>query len=277
MKSQKKPKFQPKKTIFRLLSAVVILYTILFFVQGHLLFQSGMANAIMGKLKTPAEYNLSDFSEAYLQTADNVKIMGWSHSPQEGKPIILYFHGNASHIAMRMQRYTEFVKAGYGVFALSYRGYGKSEGSPSEQGLYSDARAAIAWINNNYKSPKIILYGESLGSGVAVEMAKEYPVQGVVLQSAYSSMDTMASETYWFLPFIKYLVTNHFDSLSKIADIHTPVLIFHGDNDNVIPLEQGKQLAEKANEPKKFVVVQGAGHMDIPDEIILKNMKEFFQ
>jgi len=265
-----------KKTISKLVQSLVIVYTILFFVQGYLLFPSYMANSMLGKLRYPVEYNLENFREVELKTVDNIKIMGWVHSPKKNNPIILYLHGNASHIAARIPRYKEFVSAGYGIFALSYRGYGNSEGSPSEQGLYEDARTAIKWINENYESAKIIVYGESLGSGVAAQMATEYELYGIVMQSAYTSIDDMAAETYWFLPFIKHLNRNHFDSLSKIQNVHIPILFFHGNKDSVVPFAHGKQLFETANEPKKFVAVEGANHMNIPDELVVKAMKDFF-
>jgi len=275
MKLLHKYNITPKTVTLRLLRMFVAMYVVLFAIQRYLVFPAYMAN-LMGGLKTPAEYGLADFTEVSLSASDGIHIMGWAHPPQGDMPIILYFHGNAMHLGARVLRFEAFAKEGYGVFALSYRGYGKSAGSPSEEGLYMDARAAIAWINQNYIHPKIILYGESLGSGVATEMAKEYPVYGVVLQSAYTSVADVAAETYWFLPGTHYLVRDTFDSLSRISAIHCPVLLLHGDRDDVIPIEQGRALAAKANEPKRFITVHGAGHMDIPDAVIIKAMRDFF-
>ena len=107
-------------------------------------------------------------------------------------------------------------------------------------------------------------------------MAKEYQLQGIVLQSAYTSMNAIAGETFWFVPLGKYLVLNHFDSLSKLCGIHTPVLIIHVEKDFSIPIKHGQTLFEAANEPKKFVSVEGAGHVDIDDAIILNEVKNFF-
>jgi len=266
----------PRFILLRLLRMFVAMYVVLFLIQRFLVFPAYMANITLGKLKAPEAYGLKGFSELQLTTADQVHLTAWSHDPAEGKPIVLYFHGNAMHLAARVSRFNAFAHEGYGVFALSYRGYGTSEGSPSEHGLYADARAAIAWTNGHYAHPCIILYGESLGTGVAAEMAKEYNVYGLVLQSAYTSIADVAAETYWFLPGTHALVRDQFNTLSKLHGIHCPVLILHGDQDDQIPFEHGQKLAAAANAPKRFVPVHGAGHVNIPDAVILRAMGEFF-
>ena len=136
--------------LWRLLRMVVVLYVALFLMQRYLVFPAYMANIVNGNLADPAHYGLKDFSEIPLTTSDNVHILGWSHDPAPGMPVILYFHGNAMHIAAHAQRYMNFAHAGYGVFALEYRGYGRSEGSPSEEGLYKDARATMEWLHNKH-------------------------------------------------------------------------------------------------------------------------------
>ncbi len=266
-----------KAIAIRLLRALLIIYVVLFVVQRYLVFPAYMADTTLGKLKAPTDYGLTDFTEVHFDAEDGVHIMGWTHPPEKGMPVILYLHGNAMHIAGHAQRYQAFAKAGYGILALSWRGYGKSEGSPSEEGFYHDARAAIAWLKQTYTAPKIIIYGESIGSGVAVEMAKEQPVFGIVLQGAYTSVADMAAQTYWLLPGIYYLVRDPLDSLSKIAQVHCPILIIHGDQDNVIPIEQGKKLAAAATSRMQFVTVPGAGHVNISDQLIIKSMHDFFK
>jgi uncharacterized protein len=261
----------------RLLGILLIFYAALFAMQRYLVFPAYLADLTLGKLQTPTDYGLADFTEVYFNAEDGVRIMGWSHPPAKNMPNILYLHGNGMHVAGHSQRYQAFAEAGYGVLALSWRGYGKSEGSPSEQGFYRDARAAIAWLKQTYRAPKIIVYGESIGSGVAVEIAREQPVFGLVLQSAYTSVADVAAQTYWFLPGIHYLVRDRFDSLSKISEIRSPILIIHGDRDNLIPIGHGKKLAVAATSRMQFITVPNAGHVDIPDQVVVKAMLDFFQ
>ena len=133
------------------------------------------------------------------------------------------------------------------------------------------------WLKQAYNTPKIIIYGDSIGSGVAVEMGKEQSLFGIVLQSAYTSVADVAAQTYWFLPGIHYLVRDRLDSLSKIAEIHSPILIIHGDHDDLIPIAHGKKLAAAATSRTQFITVPNAGHVDIPDQLVIKAMLDFFQ
>ena len=270
------PRKTPIRALLRLLGILLIFYVVLFAAQRYLVFPAYMADLTLGKLQTPADYGLADFTEVHFTAEDGVPIMGWSHPSEKSMPDILYLHGNAMHIAGRAQRYQAFAEAGYGVLALSWRGYGKSGGEPSEEGFYHDARAAITWLKHAFAAPKIIIYGESIGSGVAVEMAKEQPVFGIVLQSAYTSVADVAAQTYWFLPGIHYLVRDPLDSLSKIAEIRSPILIIHGERDDLIPIAHGKQLAAAATSRTQFIAIPNAGHVDIPDQLVIKAMLDFF-
>ncbi len=254
---------------------ILAVYATLFIMQRHMLFVTHIANTHW-PYKAPTDYALNDYDTVELYTKDGVKITAWNHSPAANMPIIVYFHGNGSNIATRHARYAHFTMRGYGVFAPEYRGYGYSEDQPSEEGIYNDARASIEWLHLHYPSSRIILMGESLGTGVAVEMAKEYTVSGVVLLSAYTSIPDRVSEIYWFLPGIQYLVRDRFDSIAKIASLHTPVLIMHADNDGTIPIAHGKRLSQAANaEEVQFISIKGSGH-NIPDSDLLPAMDTFF-
>jgi alpha-beta hydrolase superfamily lysophospholipase len=265
-----------KTVSWRILRAVFIIYLALFLLQRYLIFPAYIANMSNGALRMPADYGLKDFKEISFTTHDNVRLVAWVHPPAKGMPIVVYFHGNAMHIAGRIPRYIALADAGYGVMALSWRGYGRSEGSPSEIGLYNDARSALDWLKANYPSTHILLFGESLGTGVAVQMATEYPVAGVILQSPYRSITQMTHEIDWYLPFIQYFVRDSFDSFSKVGHLQAPVLIFHGTKDEVVPFAHGKALNTKIASRHEFIAVPNAGHVNIPDDIILKGMKEFF-
>jgi len=260
--------------LIRLFKVMLIIYFTLFCIQRYLIFPTYIANSY--KVGTPTERNLTNFNQVTLVTSDGLKIDAWEHAPSLNMPIILYLHGNGNNIAARSERYKNFVNAGYGIFAVDYRGYGNSEGSPSEEGLYKDARAAMNWLEQHYKTP-ILIYGESLGTGVAVQMGLEYRVSGIILQSGYTSISDIAAENYWFLPVIKYLVLDKFDSLSKISQIINPILIIHGDIDNVIPIEHSRRLAAANKEHTKFITANGYGHMNIPDDFIITEMKKFFK
>jgi len=199
----------------------------------------------------PESYGLSGFEDCLIRKDDHV-LQLWRHPPVTGMPLIVYFHGNASHMGNRAGIYAALVQQGFGVLALSYRGYGKSTGTPDEAGLYADARVAMAYAAQEMgvTLAKTIVFGESLGTGVAVQMASEYAVAGLVLQAAYISVAQRAAEIYPFIP-VKWLIKDRFHSLQKIAEVKAPLLLFHGVLDNTIPLAHGKKLFETATSPKR--------------------------
>ena len=212
----------------------------------------------------------------FLTTKDNVKITALYTQQKESKPLIVYFHGNASNVTAdyRVYRFNKFIEAGYGLLAVSYRGYADSEGSPSEEGLYNDARAAIEYLLNEkkLKRNKIVLFGESLGSGVAVQMATEYSFKAIMLDSPYTSTVNRAEELYPFLP-IEFLMKDKFESFKKISNIHKmKVIIFHGYEDEVIPIEHGRKMFSLANEPKTAHFQEGVTHVETPMDIILEEL-----
>jgi len=185
--------------------------------------------------------------------------------------MVVYFHGNALHLGERAVWLKAFIDAGLGLVAVSHRGFGKSEGSPTEAGLYADARIAIDYAQGTLKMPskKLIYFGESLGSGVAVQMATERPPGLLVLQAPYTSVETRAAELCPFVIGVRHLVRDKYDSLSKIASVEAPLLILHGAKDAIIPLRHGETLFAAANQPKTMVVYGEAHHYDYSGEQIL--------
>ena len=227
-------------------------------------------------LGTPEQYGLSGFSEEFIKTPDGISIQTWYKTAQKNMPTILYFHGNASHMGNRAGIYSALAGKGFGVMAISYRGYGKSEGAPSEQGLYTDGRAAISFLTNTKKIPlgNIIIYGESLGTGVTTQMATEYEVGAIALQAPYTSISGRAAEIYFFLP-VKLVMFDHFNSLSRISKIKSPLLILHGELDDTIPIRHGKAIFAAANQPKEAIFFPDVGHNNFDSATIAGDVFEF--
>lgn len=199
-----------------------------------------------------------------LEAVDGIKILAWELSPQQEMPYVVYFHGNAGSIVDRTEKLAELANRGFGIMAVSYRGYGGSDGLPSEEGLYNDARAAIKHLKDQgVAEDRMIFYGESLGSGIAVQMATEFTAKALVLEAPYTSVARRAQEIYFFIP-TYFLVRDRYDSIDKIANVKSPLLIMHGEKDLTIPVSHGKKLFAAANEPKQLKLFPTVGHTDFP-------------
>lgn len=209
----------------------------------------------------PAYYQATDVQLVKVRTSDGLDVSGWYWPSQEGFPTIIYFHGNAGHHATRNIWVDRYIAAGYGVVLAGYRGYGGNPGNPSEQGFYNDARAYIDWFQSHH-GDRFILFGESIGSGVATQMATEYREQALILQAPFQSAMAIAQEQYSFLP-VSLLMKDKFMNSEKIAYIGSDLLIIHGDQDMIIPYEHGKTLYELALEPKQLIKIDGAGHNNL--------------
>jgi fermentation-respiration switch protein FrsA (DUF1100 family) len=181
-------------------------------------------------------------------------------------------------MASRVDFFRALTNAGFGLLAIDYRGYGASGGSPSEEGFYLDARAAMDYAVSKLHLPlnRIVLYGESIGTGVAVEMATEYPAAAIVLQSPYTSIEALAKTRFPWLP-VHFLLIDRFDSLSKISHVHMPLLLLHGETDTIVPVEYGRSLFAHANEPKQAVYFPARGHNDLGVEGRIKALTGFVQ
>jgi uncharacterized protein len=210
----------------------------------------------------PAEAGLPEAEEVTLDTADGERVIAWHIAPRGDRPVILYFHGNGGALRYRTDRYRALTQDGTGLVALSYRGYGGSSGRPSEAGLIEDARAAYAFAAERYPADRLVLWGESLGTGVAVALAAEKKVARLVLESPYLSTVAIAASAYPFVP-VRLLMKDQFRSDLRIHNVTAPVLIVHGDRDNVVPIESGEQLYALIAGPKRFLRVPGAGHEDL--------------
>ena len=216
---------------------------------------------------TPAEVGL-EYSDVYLTTEDGIRIHSW-HVPGKSNTTLLWLHGNAGNISDRVNNIAALNRrTGLGVLIVDYRGYGLSDGSPSERRLYLDAEAAFEYLTSEVgldPARDIVLFGRSLGAGVAAEMATRHTVRCVILESGFTSTTDMARATRpaWLVYALMPLISARFDTLSKIGNITSPVMIIHGDHDDIVPFYMAEQLYEAAREPKRFHAVRGAMHNDV--------------
>jgi uncharacterized protein len=225
----------------------------------------------------PAVWGLGDFSPMRLTTQDGLTLTSWEHKARDGsKPTIVFTQGNAGHPGHRNYKVLPWVNAGYGVVLVGYRGYGANPGTPTEQGLYRDARAVFDEMRRRgVTGQALVIYGESLGTGVATQMATEYPAAGLVLESPFTSATDVAARRYPFLP-VKYLLWDRYESITKIGKIHNPLLILHGERDRVVPAALGKKLFEAANNPKTSMFIPNLEHHTIYDPVVQAKVLEFF-
>ena len=201
--------------------------------------------------------------EVELRTADGLGLLAWYSPPRPGRPVVAYFHGNGGHIGHRAERLLALARSGYGVLMVEYRGYGGNLGAPTEDGLYADGAAALDFLADEGIPPsRLVLYGESLGSGVAVTLAAQREVAGLVLEAPFTSVAEVAQHHYSFAP-ASALVRDRFDSLAKIGNVRATILILHGERDRVVPIRFGRALFDAAPQPKEFWSSREAGHENL--------------
>ncbi len=211
----------------------------------------------------PVQAGLPGVEERVLNTPDGARIIAWYGKAKPGQPTILYFHGNGGGLANRAPRVERFMGEGWGVYMMSYRGYSGGTGSPTETANVADARLAYgALLLEGVEPASIILYGESLGSCIAVRIATERPVGGVVLDAPYTSIVDVAAQAYPFLP-VRLLLADRYETTKYIAQVQVPLLVLHGERDEVIPIAMGRELFRLANEPKRLATFAGGGHSDL--------------
>lgn len=230
---------------------------VLFFAQRAVLFP-----APTHERTAPQAAGFSAAEEHVLTTADGEKVIVWHVPARPGRPVILYFHGNGDYLAGFFGRFRDLIADGIGVVALSYRGYAGSSGRPGEEGLMQDAAAAYGFTVARYRSERIVVWGFSLGTGVAVALAAEQPVGKLILEAPYTSIADVAAAAFWYAP-VRLLIRDRFHSDSRIGRVKAPLLIMHGALDSTIPIAFGERLFALANEPKRFVRLARGGHADL--------------
>lgn len=257
--------------------AVVVV--VMYFLQRNFLYYPD------SYLPTRAQSGVVDMTEVRFSTEDGLELFAWLKPPADAeKPWVVIYHGNAGTIGSRGFKARVFLDAGYGVMMPEYRGYGGIAGHPTEAGLYADARAALKHLaEQGVTGRDVVIYGESLGTGVAVAMASELagagaPAAAVILEAPFTSTVDVAAKHYPFLP-ARLMMKDHYDSLSRIQGLHAPLFIVHGEKDWTVPQSLGRKLFAAAPEPKSALWIAGAGHNDLYDHdaaaAILAFLKEY--
>jgi uncharacterized protein len=231
-------------------AALVLTYT----------FQRNLQYHPSSTVYKPQALGLVDTQDLTLTTPDGEKIMAWYKPAPAGHPTIIYFHGNAGGLSSRAEKIAYFVNQGFGFLGVSYRGYEGSTGNPSEAGFITDAKTAYDWLRTKGVMPKnILLIGESIGTGVAVQLGAAQEVGAIALESPYASAVDVGASSYWFFP-VHWLMKDQFRSVDYIKNVKAPLLITHGKLDALIPFSQGQKLFDLASEPKQLNALEDAGH-----------------
>ena len=222
----------------------------------------------------PAQAGLPQAEEVTLTSSDGEKLVAWFVPPQRDKPLVLYFQGNAEGLPARVGRFTWLTADGIGLLGLNYRGYGGSSGTPTEDGLIRDAQAAYDFARAHCPAARIVLFGESLGTAVAVALAAGHEVAGVILDAPFASAAEVGAAAYPFAP-VRWVMKDRFRSDERIGRVSAPLLVLHGEQDRIVPIRFAEKLFALAREPKRFVRFPGGDHVNLDDFGAAKVVKEF--
>lgn len=251
------------------LGLYLALLSALFFMQRGLVFAADTTHVL------PSQVGLDGVAEIALETEDGHRLYCWHARAKEGKPTVLFFHGNGANVASREGKLRPLVALGYGVFLVGYPGYGGSDGSPSEPAFIEAAHLAYHRLTSLGARPgDIVIYGESMGSAVAVQLAAASPARALVLEAPMSSVLAIAQMRYPYAP-VAAVLRDPFLSNEHIRGVRMPLLVVHGEQDEAIPIASGRALFEAANEPKTFHAMPGAGHNNLYDFPIVEVMQSF--
>lgn len=222
----------------------------------------------------PAQAGLPQAQAVTLRTGDGESVIAWHVPPRGDRPVVLYFHGNGGALNLRADRFSWLVADGYGLVALSYRGYGGSSGKPTETGFITDAQATYDFAAARYPAKRLVLWGESLGTGVAIALAAERSIGGLILDAPFTSAADVGAAVYPFVP-VRWFMKDPFRSDLRIGRVHAPLLVLHGARDAIVPIRFGERLFALANEPKRFVRLPMGNHVDLDDHGAIDAVKAF--
>ena len=258
--------------------AVVFFYILLlifvFFFQRNLLYHPTLDNHIKNQSATEP----TEIEKIKITTKDNIDLIGWFYNKDLNKfKTILFFHGNAGSLENRTYKLNHLKKLDVNFLIIAWRGFSGNKGKPNEKGLYEDAKSAVRWLEKKGIGKKnIVLYGESLGTGVAIEIAQHKNYAGIILESPFTSMVDMGKKYYPFFP-VRLLLIDKFESHKKIINISSPLLVMHGKVDKIVPYKMGRKIYELANEPKFFYAQEYGDHMVEYDEKLLLALEKFIK
>lgn len=254
------------------LAGYFLLVSGLFLMQRSLLYHPDDAKP------EPAQFGLDKMEVVSIPTDDGLYLYAWWQAPsQVNGPVIIYFHGNAGNLGYRAEKLQEYLEAGIGILLTTWRYNAGSGGKPSEVSLIADGRAALAFVRRKgVDDKKMVLYGESLGSGIAVALAAKNSVGAVVLEAPYTSIADVAQHHYWYVP-AKWLIHDKFDSRARIDRVLSPVMIIHGEQDHIIPPQFGQSLYEAVPGPKEIHRIVGGGHGDLYSHGIARLICQFIE
>jgi len=198
------------------------------------------------------------YEDIYFETSDGKRLNGWFIPNDKAKFTVIFCHGNAGNIGHRVEKLTLLYGLGLNIFIFDYRGYGKSQGSPSESGLYKDAIAAHSYLTEERRIPEdnIILYGESIGGAVIIDLARKARVRALITEETFTSIKDMAKIAYPFLPY--FIFSSRFNCISKIGEVESSKLVIHSIDDEIVPFHLGEKLFDAASPPKKFLKIRGS-------------------
>ncbi|MBD2843098.1 alpha/beta hydrolase [Erythrobacter rubeus] len=237
------------RALFGLAFAYAVVVAALWFFQSRFIYPAPQSPAVL----------VPGYQEVTLQTLDGLALRSFFKPAEAGMPTVVYFHGNAGNLGGAVVSNNALVAHGMGALLVEYRGYGGNDGAPSEEAFYSDAEAAVAWLTErNIRPDELIFIGNSIGSGVATEMASRYPPRALILIAPFTSLPGAAAENLWWLP-VEQLMRDRFDNLAKIPHVDVPILIQHGSADQLIPPSHGRTLSQ-ATQRAQFQSFDERGH-----------------
>jgi len=264
-----------KKKVMQISLVLILVYLIfivfLYFYQRNLLYHPNENNYSGDNLIVKVE-------KVKILTPDNLQLNGWFHKKNLADyKTIVYFHGNAGTLDNRIHKLNHFKDINVNFLIIAWRGFSGNKGKPTENGLYIDGKSAVDWVmKKGVKEENIVLYGESLGTGIASEIAQNKNFAGVILETPFTSMVDAAKNFYPFIP-IGLLLKDRYENKKKVININIPIMIMHGERDNIVPFSMGKKIFEIANEPKYSYFTKYDNHMMEYDDQLIDELKRFLK